>query len=457
MEKVAEYISDGSHNYLRINCGEERKDTYPYKMITENAIKGLLPCRIRVVNGSTYLYYEIQSRQSFYYRYEMKEIDYEVLKNLFFHLCLLGDELEKYFLDFNDISFDENYIFQDMESGDTAFLFLPDKGVKRRSFAEFMEYLVRKVNHKDAKAVQTAYQLYDLSRQEHILVKEIRRLFEEEEKSAFQTQKEERNIIDSELREERKSPGGEEQQCYRTEERREKEESWKWENSEEKAETERAKWSEILIPVFLCVAFTVLVCIKLSVKLTYSEETVLIAGFVVVIGLFIAYTVYRIWTKREKKKETVKTSIRENDNYYEWEDMKAEYYKSPAEAKTETEQVWQYMREEKEENYGATVFLEQEPENILCGLGKYEKFVIKLEHFPFSVGKLKEETDYVLKDNSVSRLHARLYQENRAIYIVDLNSTNGTYKNGFRIPSNEKVRLEEGDEIVFGKVRFCYR
>ena len=106
MEKETEYISDGNHNYLRINCGEERKNTYPYKMITENTIKGLLPCRMRVVNGNTYLYYEIQSRQTLYYRYEIKEMDYDALKNIFFHLCLLGDELEKYFLDFNNIYFD---------------------------------------------------------------------------------------------------------------------------------------------------------------------------------------------------------------------------------------------------------------------------------------------------------------------------------------------------------------
>lgn len=457
MEKEAEYISDGSHNYLRINCGEERKDTYPYKMITENKIKGLLPCRIRVVNGNTYLYYEIQSRQTFYYRYEMKEIDYEALKNLFFHLCLLGEELEKYFLDFNDISFDENYIFQDMENGDTVFLFLPDKGAKRRSFAEFMEYLVKKVNHKDAKAVQTAYQLYDLSRQEHILIKEIRRLFEEEEKPVFQTQKTEINIIDNnKILEERKNLEKEERQLYLYKEKDWKEEPWEWEDSKEKTETERAKWSEILIPVFLCAALTALICIKLSVKLTYSEETLLIAGFVVVIGLIFAYTAYRIWKKAEKKKETVKKSMNETHNYCERNDEE-EYYNTVPADKPEAEQAYRYEQAEKEENYGATVFLEQEPENILCGLGKYERLVIKLEHFPFSIGKLKEEADYVLKDNSVSRLHARLYQENKAVYLVDLNSTNGTYKNGFRIPSNERIRLEEGDEIVFGKVRFCYR
>ena len=118
---------------------------------------------------------------------------------------------------------------------------------------------------------------------------------------------------------------------------------------------------------------------------------------------------------------------------------------------------WGYKEQAEGENYGKTVFMEPEPENILCGLGKNEKIVIKLEKFPFSIGKIKEEADYVLKDNSVSRLHARLYQEGKSIYLMDLNSTNGTYKNGFKIPPNEKILLEEGDEIIFGKIRFCYR
>lgn len=46
------------------------------------------------------------------------------------------------------------------------------------SFAEFMEYIVKKVDHKDSRAVQVSYKLYDLSRREHVSVKEIWALFE---------------------------------------------------------------------------------------------------------------------------------------------------------------------------------------------------------------------------------------------------------------------------------------
>lgn len=90
MVKQTEYISDGNFNYLRINYGEEGKTSYSYRMIMENTIKGLLPCRMRMINGDTYLYFEVQSKQTLQSRYEMKEINYDALKNLFFQLCVLG-------------------------------------------------------------------------------------------------------------------------------------------------------------------------------------------------------------------------------------------------------------------------------------------------------------------------------------------------------------------------------
>ena len=75
----------------------------------------------------------------------------------------------------------------------------------------------------------------------------------------------------------------------------------------------------------------------------------------------------------------------------------------------------------------------------------------------FTIGKQKGEVNMVLEDVSVSRLHARIYQEENIVYLEDLNSTNGTFKNGLRLQPYEKRRLEEGDEIRIGKLLFVYR
>lgn len=445
MEKEMEYISDGNYNYLRINCGENRNNTYAFKMMTENEIKGLVPCRIRFMNGNTYLYYDIQSKQAIYHRYETREMDYEALKNIFLNLCLLGEELEKYLLDVNDIDFDERYIYQNIETGETYFLLCPD-GEHRQSFGAFMEYIVKRINHKDTKAVQISYQLYDLSRKERILVKEIKQLFEKE----VPEETVERKLGNDEIC--REETGKEwKPETNQIREKGDEKEEWEYTDFEVhmKQKEENSKLRNIFIPSVLCIILTVLICIKISVRLTYNQETLVIAGMVVDVGIFIGYLGYRLWIRNMKKEE-------QKPAMYDFEEESGGLHKYTSDNKIKENTEWDDTAQ-MEESYGKTVFMEPEAENILCGLGKYEKIVIKLEKFPFSIGKLKEESDYVLKDNSVSRLHARFYQEGKSIYVMDLNSTNGTYKNGFKIPPNEKVLLEEGDEVVFGKIRFCYR
>ncbi len=66
-------------------------------------------------------------------------------------------------------------------------------------------------------------------------------------------------------------------------------------------------------------------------------------------------------------------------------------------------------------------------------------------------------SDLVLLDYSASRVHARIVQENEVFYLEDLNSTNGTYKNGLRMQPYEKRKLESGDELKFGKTEYIYR
>lgn len=447
MERLTEYISDGNYNYLRINYGEEGKSAYAYRMIIENTIKGLLPCRARVVNGDTYLYYEIQSKQTLDSRYELKEIDYEALKNLFFHLYTLGKELEKYLLDPKNIVFNEKYIFQDVETGETGFIFLPNKGAEN-NYAEFMEYIVKRIDHRDMNAVQTSYRLYDLSRKEHVSVNEIWALFEDEKNGKKVPEMNKDSAVKKEAWEEYDEVKEGDIKTLKTTNTRmtgQPEQIVEWKNFIEDGKEERPKWKEILISSFLVIIFTVLLCVKISIRLTYEEETILLAGMAVDAVLFFIHLCRKFWNREKKTNEIPNRQMEEMLDH------------------TLTETGSTYERESEtcvkceKDSYGATVFLEPELENILYGLGKYEKIVIKIDKFPFTIGKLKEEADYVLKDNSVSRLHARFYQDKKEIYVMDLNSTNGTCKNGFRIPANQKILLEEGDELTFGKIRFCYR
>ena len=124
---------------------------------------------------------------------------------------------------------------------------------------------------------------------------------------------------------------------------------------------------------------------------------------------------------------------------------------------------WEYRGEKQpEENEWEerTTYMEVPPEQEerkLYGNGKQNRKVISLDSLPLVIGKKSEKTDVVLADASVSRMHARLSEEEGQIYLEDLNATNGTFKNGVRLKPYERVVLFKEDEVKLGKLSFTYR
>ena len=109
--------------------------------------------------------------------------------------------------------------------------------------------------------------------------------------------------------------------------------------------------------------------------------------------------------------------------------------------------------------YGDTICLQQLPdrEPYLSGRINGEDIMIRLDNLPLTIGKMTGRVDYVISDSTVSKIHARIEERNGAIYVEDLNSTNGTLRNGSMIGMNEPVLLQVGDELTIGRVnlRVC--
>ncbi len=75
-------------------------------------------------------------------------------------------------------------------------------------------------------------------------------------------------------------------------------------------------------------------------------------------------------------------------------------------------------------------------------------------------GEVKPEIDLAPFDglrNGVSRRHAVVTYEDGALYLEDLNSTNGTRINGFQLTPEKAYRLRDGDELEFGRIRMVMR
>ncbi len=74
-----------------------------------------------------------------------------------------------------------------------------------------------------------------------------------------------------------------------------------------------------------------------------------------------------------------------------------------------------------------------------------EKVEIERERTSFGRG----DADFRIDDDGLSRVHATVYRDGDNIWIVDENSTNGTFVNGGKVSGSGTI-LKNGDTIKIG-------
>lgn len=113
---------------------------------------------------------------------------------------------------------------------------------------------------------------------------------------------------------------------------------------------------------------------------------------------------------------------------------------------------------EDSEEYGNTIYMEEvTPRDGIHRLYTPDGSLdVVLPRKDVLIGKREGKVDVVVPDPSVSRLHAKLIYD-RDYYLEDMNSTNGTFKNGLRLLPYEKRLLEPGDEVRLGKCVLIFR
>jgi EAL domain-containing protein (putative c-di-GMP-specific phosphodiesterase class I) len=76
---------------------------------------------------------------------------------------------------------------------------------------------------------------------------------------------------------------------------------------------------------------------------------------------------------------------------------------------------------------------------------------VPIRSTPFRIGR-RGDLSLTLPCSCVSKEHAELFERDNALWLRDLESTNGTYVNGERVHSD--IRLKEGDIVQFATVVF---
>lgn len=432
-----EYVRLMNKNYLQIVSCQEFETLFQYRMLVANPIKGLLPCTARNINGLSYLMYDISSLQSLSSMYSNKKMHFEQFLSLMMALKAAIKSLEEYLLDASNLMLTPEFIFQEPDTKQLYFLYYPylnenDKDTKR----VFCDFLIEIIDHEDEELVELVYLLYE-QMQEAAEMNEFQIIYEK----AISLQ-------EGRLRK-KEEPDEEQEQLYEKDNLIGQDtEEWCIEQEERMLLQSNVDIKKIG-GLYLAFAFLLgggLFYIYRNYTLSASMHRFLLTSAVVLIlGVGVGTYVYYRRCKNQKDEPIVNLHKEPENIYFKQDEEKREWLQHEFDGIREID-------------YGRTMYFEaKEIENKLYSCGKERIQAISIDKFPFVIGKRKEDVDAVLEDDSVSRIHARFIKREERIYLEDLNSTNGTYKNGILLQLHEISEVLPDDQIRFGKLQFIYK
>lgn len=393
-----EYLKNLNSNYERILLDKKPEENrYQYCILSRGGIKGLLPFSLRYINGLAYLYYDISSKQNVAQLFNTRCITRQWMKDFLWSMQQIQQELGRFLLDDSNVLWYPEQIFQDLESNLFSFLYIPYfEG--ESSFGQLMDFLVEHVDYNDEVLADCVFHMYEqLERNGDVYLQA--QIFEDAkmlEQLNVKTDRDRKGIDKKET--DRK---GTEQESapaeFKQHDITRQEDRIRQEDSDGNLFSERREEKKSILSLFD--------------------------------------------NKRRKSRE-----MREN---YKLEIQQAIDGYAVAEES-----------DFGDEEYGRTVYIEEkqeETEHVYKLYTPEDKLMASVEKPVVTIGKKKGEVDVVLQDSSVSRMHARITREGKEYYLEDMNSTNGTFKNGLRLQPYEKRKLESGDELKCGRVTLIFR
>lgn len=478
-----EYQKSLNQNYLvyKNGCGEEN---YELRMLTENQINYLLPVELRSIDGRDDIYYKIESFQSLSKVYKNREMKLEDVRMILIGLTGAIAAIQEYMLDEGHVVLLPEYIFIHTERGEVRLLFHPfyEEDI-RKGIRKFADYLIGRIDHTEQQAVMMGYQFYRVVRGENFIIEDIVKLYRKESKDLIDKSQEILLEKDAEINKDILENKYMAIDRYSTEKvntenseyRKQREDTVNGEfheknkfrmknqyvkNSDDKMETNLKK---LLIFSVLALTSGIFLCFGVGPYRPDHMAKVILALIMLVsvlgIGKEIMHHIrnHKNYGSGENDYDEIfsdyeKKSDNGRDIWDKPEEIEMEYSKKAINAEKE--------QEEEPVIYGRTVLLSDSrkiAENILMEKRRGKEIVHQLDEFPYVIGKVKDSVNLVLNDVSVSRIHAKLTEENGQIYVQDCHSTNGTYVNGVLLEKEERIPIEADDEIRIGRITLLYQ
>lgn len=178
-----EYGRNSQSSFMRILLEGEIQKTEE-AMLSRNNIEGLLETMWQKEDSEYVLRYTITGKQALDAMLESVIVDECLLINLIQEICSLCRRLEKFLLSQDGLMLEPEMIYWDARKENFYFCYYPgENGRLQDKFIRLMEYLLTKTDHKNVRAVEMVYGVYETLLHDGNNVNEILKSLEKIRKS----------------------------------------------------------------------------------------------------------------------------------------------------------------------------------------------------------------------------------------------------------------------------------
>ncbi len=431
---IAEFEHDINQNRMILYKDEAQKGTeeeFQSEMLIRNEIKGLLPVQYRIFNNQIQYCYDISGLQSLSSIIEHNSMNRKELELLFQALFDCIRSISIYLLEESAFLLEQEYIFIHLPSYQVRFCYFPGrKESLKKQLDSLMEYLMNHIDYKDQKAILFLYSLYMKNKEDTSSLHDLESFLKDTSNEPY-FNLEEPNIDNQESEEEQIKP--------------------------EVKSLRKTSFSFNII--FMTICF--LVSIGLGGIAIYSGlcldtfgnklDGMKLSGLLIILFV-INITVAKVLFHLNLNTKISFHRLNSNEIAIYNPDIEIESIEEEA---NEDETVVLFDPRQKEQ--GLTTEPEIKEESILLRLIPQQKELyqtIIIDETPFYIGKLKTRTNSTLSNSAVSRIHSKIVKDQEKILLYDMNSTNGTFINGDRLPVNGYKEIKTGDVVEFANATF---
>ena len=455
------YQRELKRNYLIVETETSEGQGEPpfeQKMLEQNQIDGILRFQVRQKDEEVRFFYEITSKQPLSRLLEGQTIQAEQIRALVFGIARSLDHMEQYLLSEKSVLLDPEYLYVDPESLKVWLCLVPGMECDfPEDYSRFLEYLLGKVDHRDKESVVLAYGLYQETRKENYGMTDILRLAQQKSsvsgpnhkngtKSQWQ-RSDDLEVLQSaggNIAGEKSLEEGDHVQRSRQEngwqlgtvrgkqiQTDAQEESagllgrWKQRRKERKEEKQRELERAVQMP-WDTIAFDG----------ASPEEW----------GTPEGYGRAEYKEERGTENSGVRYEMGNGGTAYDPGSRAGRQQPLKAAAAAQSSDTILLNGE----TNGATAQVKR-----LTALEPGTEDIV-IAYYPFIIGKQENLVDYVLRRETVSRLHLRIDRKEDRYYVQDLNSTNGTMAGGHILENNEIMEIWDGVEISIAGARYRF-